>query len=59
MMDNQPEKNIAVFVLLYLSSMKRNFSFINCDWLIDWCLIPTLAIFQPYHSMLSIVKNEK
>jgi len=22
-----------------------------CDWLIDWCLTPTLAVFQPYRGV--------
>ena len=29
------------------------------DWLIDWCLMPTLAIFQQYHGIRKLKKDKQ
>ena len=40
--------NIDWLVFNKLLAVRTN---INIDWLIDWCLTPTLALFQPYRGI--------
>jgi hypothetical protein len=43
--------------LSWLRANKALFLLLN-DWLIDWCLMPTLAIFQLYRGMLLLLNTE-